>query len=136
MGRENMTLRQLVHVVETHCTDATFVAKLKDDEEAIRKACEPFKTIRRNRSLAHLDLSTFLGSPAEPLPTMDGEMVKKCLELLATFMNDILGHYTTVYFDFVPNLGPSSRNIIYGLTKFLEWQPIIDEIERKTILGK
>lgn len=133
--KENLTLQQLLHVVEKHCTDGVLLDQLKQDEEELRKECEPFRAIR-NRSLAHLDLPTFLGSHPDPLPAMDVERVKDCLERLARFMNDVLGHLTTKMFDFVPHLGPRPQNIVYGLRKFLEWQPIIDEIERKKVLGK
>jgi len=129
-AKENLTLKQLLHVVTENCKDHEVLCQLTEIEKKIAEECAPFREIR-NRSIGHLDLKTFLDTHPDPLPDIDGALVQRCLDLLAHFMNSILDHFTSTHFDFVLHISPPARNIVYGLKEFQRWLPIISDIERK-----
>jgi hypothetical protein len=83
--------------------------------------CLPIRALR-NRCIGHLDLQTALKYHPDPLPDVGRKHVVDALGLLADFMNEILGYYTDVYFDFVPVITGPARNIVYGLTEFKRLQ--------------
>lgn len=49
------------------------------------------------------------------------------LKRIADFMNEILGHYTAVYADFVPSVSGAARNIVHGLSEFQRLQKLDSE---------
>jgi hypothetical protein len=115
--KENLTLQRLLHVVSEHTDDRTFVNGLESKLSAINASCEPFRD-RRNRSIGHLDLSTALNSHPNPLPAIEREQILQSLRLVAEFMNEVLGHYTSAHADFVPHVTGPARNIVHGLSEF------------------
>jgi hypothetical protein len=108
-GKENLTLKQLLHVVGDHCTDHGFLARLAIKEQAIAAHCKPIRE-HRNRSIGHLDLKTALNFHPDPLPDIDSAHVIEALRLVADFMNEILGYYTSAHADFVPVVAGPARN--------------------------
>jgi AbiU2 len=133
-AKQNLTIKQLLHVVRDNCSDSETLNQLAEVEKRIEEECTPFRVLR-NRSIAHLDLKTCLNAHPDPLPDIDGQLVQRCLDLLARFMNLVLGHFTSTYFDFSLHISPPARNIVHGLTEFQRWLPIVSQIERKKILG-
>lgn len=107
--KENLTLQRLLHVVKEKTNDAAFVSSLESKLAAIDAFCEPFR-VRRNRSIGHLDLQTALNIHPDPLPAIERDRIDEALRLIAEFMNEVLGHYTTAYADFVPHItGPAQH---------------------------
>jgi hypothetical protein len=116
-AKENLTLKQLLHVVGENCKVQSFLDALAAKLKAIDAHCEPIRD-RRNRLIAHLDLKTALNTHSTPLQIVDSKQIQECLRLLAEFMNDILGHYTDAFADFVPTITGPARNIVHGLKEF------------------
>jgi len=131
--KENLTIAQLHHVVAQNCADSAFLAELSDLGVKIDAERKPFNDIR-NRTLAHLDLLTFLNDPSKPLPKIDWASAQRCIEMLAQFMNMVLGHYTTIHCDFVPHISPAARNIVHNIKEYRRWLPEIHMIEKKRSL--
>jgi hypothetical protein len=120
-AKENLTLKQLLHVVSQHCSDKVFLDRIAAKEKAIDVHCQPIRNLR-NRSIGHLDLQTALKYHPDPLPDINSERVDEGLRLLADFMNEILGHYEGAYADFVPHITGPARNIVHGLREFKRLQ--------------
>jgi hypothetical protein len=115
--KENLTLQRLLHVVTEHSNDCALIARLESELTAIDTICEPFH-VRRNRSIGHLDLQTALNTHPDPLPAIERDRIVEALRLIAKFMNEVLGNFTTAYADFVPHITGPARNIVYGLREF------------------
>jgi AbiU2 len=116
-AKENLTLKQLLHVIGEHCTDQAFINDLTNQEKVIDAHCQPIRD-NRNRSIGHLDLETALNYHPNPLPDINTQHVVESLRLLAEFMNTILGYYKCAHADFVPVVTGPARNIVHGLRQF------------------
>jgi hypothetical protein len=116
-SKNNLTLKQLLHVLGEHCQDRQFLDHLAAKEKTIEAKCKPIRD-RRNRTVGHLDLQTALNYHPDPLPNINRNHVIEILALLAEFMNDVLGHYTYSHADFVPHITGPAGNIVHGLREF------------------
>lgn len=127
-AKENLTIKQLLHIVKENCADNAFIDLLTVKEAAIDAHCQPFRD-RRNRVIGHLDLKTALDSHPTPLPKVDSRQIAEFLDMLAEFMNLVLGHYTDAYADFVPTMHGPARNIVHALKEFKRLQKMEHERE-------
>jgi hypothetical protein len=120
-AKENLTLKQLLHVVKENGADQAFIDLLTAKEAQIDAHCRPFRE-RRNRTIGHLDLMTALKTHPTPVPQVDSAQIAQFLAMLAEFMNLLLGHYTDAYADFVPTVHGPARNIVHALKEFKRLQ--------------
>lgn len=127
-GKDNLTFNQLLHVLRQHCSDKTFLKRLEAIEKDIAVKCNPIRQLR-NRSIGHLDLQTALKFHPDPLPDVGKNHVIEALELIAHFMNQILGYYTYSHADFVPVVHGPARNIVHAMREFKRLQKEEDERE-------
>lgn len=132
-GNETLTVKQLLHVLQQNCNDQTWLDAVTKSAEEVAMECEPLRPTR-NRFLAHLDLLTIQGTHPEEVPVIDGPRIDRCLKLLDEFMNLVNERFNDSYIEFQPHIAPRPSNIIYGLSKFFEWMPIIQDLERKQVL--
>lgn len=77
-AKENLTIKQLIHVIAQNCTDTAFITRLEGLEKDIETACAPFRDLR-NRSIGHLDLKTILQLHPDPLPFVDLKLIENTL---------------------------------------------------------
>ena len=122
-AKENLTIKQLIHVIAQNCTDTAFITRLEGLEKDIETACAPFRDLR-NRSIGHLDLKTILQLHPDPLPFVDLKLIENTLKSLADFLRVVLSHYTRDYFDFVPIVTGPADHIVYALSEFLRLQKL------------
>lgn len=101
--RENHSLERLVVGVR----ESELADKLRAILERTHNLAKPFRN-RRNRAIAHSDLSTRLNLESNPLPGVSREMVENTLDQIRALMNAYDNHYfsnTTVYQDLLLPLG-------------------------------
>ena len=114
---DNLTLKQLRHLVGQHCTDAGLLARLDELEKALESQVALIRD-RRNRAIGHLDMQTALNYHPNPLPTVNSQQIDEALRLIAAFMNEVNGHFAAAHADFVPVVHGPARNIVHGLRDF------------------
>jgi hypothetical protein len=114
---ENLTLKQLLHLVGEHCADVQFLANLTAAVADIDKHCEPIRD-RRNRAIGHLDLQTALNYHPDPLPSVTSAHIDEALRLIRDFMNEVNGYFAAAHADFTPVIHGPARNIVHGLKEF------------------
>jgi len=85
--KENLCLARLIELIGAS-DNPEFYREIGDMQERIRSHCEPFRK-RRNRTLAHSDLSTSLENHADPLPGISIRMIKEGLQMVRDLMNCI-----------------------------------------------
>ncbi len=120
-GRDNLTLRRLLHVIELSGPDQKLLAKLRAMLDYIDTYRAPFVD-RRNREFGHLDLATALQRHPTPLPAVEIEQFNTAIRLIAEFMNEVLGHYRTTHRDFVPHVTGPASNIVHAMREFKRLQ--------------
>ena len=88
---ENLSLEYLQEQVET-LGHRELSARLRIMLNDLQEKCPEIK-LRRNKRLAHSDLTTFLLSKVRPLPVVSQQMIEDALSLAGEYMNTIEGHY-------------------------------------------
>ena len=140
---QNLTLDQLHHAIDSSCNDRTFLQAITERLHEIDSHCKPIRKIRE-KIIGHFDMPTILEPNSNPLPNVTWEDLKKALQLLAEFMNEISVHFTGGYIDFVPTITGPAKNIVYGLREFkrlqlLEYEQqqaeLREEIEQNAIIS-
>lgn len=88
---DNLSLEQLQVRVEAQ-GEPQLVVTLRTLLDDLHKKCQSIR-VRRNKSLAHLDLSTAMQSTSNPLPGISRQMVEDALAIVREYMNAIERHY-------------------------------------------
>jgi hypothetical protein len=118
-AKENLTLKQLIHVFRQHCSDEKFVDELDEREKKITDQCESIRDVR-NRAVAHFDLKTALNTHSDPLPNVEMKQIDDFLQMLAEFMDTAIGHYDAAQRDFNPLITGPARNIVECLKQYFQ----------------
>jgi hypothetical protein len=88
---ENLSLEQLQAQLQRY-GDPALAAKCRIILDRIHGRCQAFR-VRRNKTLAHLDLLTAMKQIPQPLPGVSRRMIEDALESARDFMNSIEAHY-------------------------------------------
>lgn len=109
-GKHNLTIQKLPDLVEEELKDKV----LSSVNKAIEKSS--FCRDRRNRKLAHKDLSLALKDTAKPLEPASRKNVGDALSSIATVLNTVVNHYmdTTIFFD-IPSSPGGVNSLLYVL---------------------
>ena len=121
--KQNLTLEQLHHAIDSSDNDPTFLRAITEKLQATNSHCKPIRKTRE-KIIGHFDMPTILKPNSNPLPEVTWEDLKKALQLLAEFMNEISVHFTGGCIDFVPIITGPARNIVYGLREFKRLQKL------------
>lgn len=95
---ENLSLKQL-HSYASESGDTEFAQELKSKFRELEAASEVFR-VRRNKTIAHADLSHALSVNEEPLPGVSPDYIEKALSNLRDYMALAEEHFlgsVTVY---------------------------------------
>jgi hypothetical protein len=122
-GKENLTLKQLLHHLETNCTDSELINDLNAKLDGIDAYCRRIRDVR-NRVISHLDLKTALRYQADPLPNVSSADITEALRRLVEFMTVIQDRFTTVAYDYVLHISPPPRNIVHAINQFKRLQKL------------
>ncbi len=87
----NLSLEQLQERIEAR-GESRLAAEIRVILNDLHSKCGVFRT-RRNKRLAHLDLTTAMQSASNPLPGISRQMVEEALQLVREYMNAIEAHY-------------------------------------------
>jgi hypothetical protein len=91
MGRDNLTMAQLVDVLARHAPSVA--AEVRDLLDTVKSKAEPIRD-RRNRALAHLDLGLALGHPnAKPVDQLTYQTVEEVIGLLEEILDEVDHHF-------------------------------------------
>lgn len=116
--RDNLTFKQLVHVVQLHCDDKELVARMVKQEKKIHEHCKNIR-LRRNRVVAHLDLKAALkNGKSEPAPVVDIQEIDGFLSLVGTFLNEVVGYYNRSHREFNPVIGGPGFFLVNCLKRY------------------
>lgn len=88
---ENLSLEQLQTRLELH-GDPALALKDRGILDALHVQCTLFRE-RRNKKLAHFDLTTSLNLAAVPLPGVSRQMIEEALKSVRDYLNAIEAHY-------------------------------------------
>jgi len=88
---ENLSLWQLQEQVKM-LGDEGLSEQLRRKLDEIAEKFKVFRS-RRNKRLAHFDLSTSLRPSLNPLPIVSQQMIEDALILVSEYMNTVEGHY-------------------------------------------
>jgi hypothetical protein len=91
MGKENLSIRTLQKYAE-RLDDCTLYSDITSRVEDIVALCTPFRE-RRNKKIAHADLSTVLKYNPDLLPGISRMMIEDVLTRLRELFNHIIGHF-------------------------------------------
>lgn len=96
---DNLSLEQLQMRVKAN-GQPQLAARLRQLLDELQLKCEPFRA-RRNKQLAHLDLTTAMESSLNPLPGISRQMIEEALKLVRECMNEIERHYceNTIFYE-------------------------------------
>ncbi|WP_336367946.1 AbiU2 domain-containing protein [Marinobacter sp. C2H3] len=81
---ENLSLKQL-HSYANESGDNEFARELRSKFQELEAACEVFR-VRRNKTIAHADLSHALNVNEEPLPGVSPDYIENALSKLRSYM--------------------------------------------------
>jgi hypothetical protein len=124
----NLSLEQLQKLCEAQGED-DFVKSLQVQLIDLKNKYRAIR-IRRNKELAHFDLTTILQSNLNPLPGISRKMIKEALEMISNYMNTIEVHYTgseTGYEHFLMN-GSDGEALISMLKYGLRYEELIEDM--------
>jgi hypothetical protein len=135
MGKQNLTVKQLLDVVEKQGVPQDLLKRLNDLEVAIDDHCLPIRD-HRNKVLGHLDLNTALDYQTYPLPNVTSVQITGVLRMLHDFMNAIAGHFVKTHIEHSPVITGRARNIVIVLKDYLrlrgaEHDRLLAEIQPK-----
>lgn len=122
----NLSLEQLQSQLHQH-GDPTLTTKCRTLLDKIHCQCQVFR-IRRDKTLAHLDLPTAMKQLPQPLPGVSRQMIEDALETVRHYMNAIEAHYNVnewVYEHFILNHG--SAALLATLRAGLRYEELVQE---------
>ena len=90
-SHDNLSLEQL-HARVIAVGPPTLAAALRQILDRLKAKCTPFR-LRRNKRLAHLDLTTAMQPSLNPLPGISVQMINEALEDVRAYVNEIERHF-------------------------------------------
>ena len=115
--KDNLTFKQLIHVFEKHCDNKALVVKLVAHEKGLAKHCENIR-IRRNKVVAHFDLSTMLQKNTMAVPAVEQKEIDDFLVMVSAFLNEVVDYYDRAHRDFNPLMTGNGQAIVQCLKMF------------------
>ncbi len=127
MGKhENLSLEQLQIRLQAH-GDTMLAQQCRNTLDTLHSQCASFR-LHRHKKLAHLDLSTALRTPAQPLPGVSRQMIEDALLTIRTYLNAIEMHYNESewgYEDFI--MQSDGDALVATLRAGLRYEELIHE---------
>lgn len=135
-GRANLTLETFV--IETEKLQVPELSiNLRTSLNEYRTCCEKI-THRRNKDIAHFDLSIQLGDKAIELPGPSRQEIEIALTELRRFMNLVLSHFENTQMAYEHfSLNSDANQLLFVLTEGLRYRQLqeLGEIDNVDILS-